>query len=115
MATERFEYPTHADNGTGLNLQDAMNDPLGAAEDCVTDHPLASVGTALAGGFVAGLLIAGMVSDMRRPRRRTLGQRAHDRFDTATDRAGDLLADVGHTVREAIYDAMPNDLVSRFR
>ena len=119
MATERFEYPTHADDGSNTwqdTMQHAMDDPLATAEQCVAEHPAASVGAALAGGFLAGLVVAGMVSDMTRSRRRrSYVDRAGDQFNQATNRAGNVLQDVGQTVRDAVYDAMPNDLLARFR
>ena len=116
MATERFEYPTHADDGNETAWQHAMDDPVAAAEECITDNPMASVGIALAGGFFAGLLVAGMVSDVSRSkRRRSYVSRAGNQVDQYASKAGNVLQDVGQTVREAVYDALPDDLVARFR
>ena len=120
MATERFEYPTHADDGKTWQdtMQGAIDDPVATAEECVTDHPLAAVGLTMAAGFVGGLLVAGMLSDVRRSRRpRSYVQRAGDRVSTAADRTGNFLADIGQTVRDAVADAVPDpdDLLARFR
>lgn len=121
MTTHRFEYPDHADDGQPSwqqTLQDAVDNPLETAEQCVAEHPLATVGATMAAGFLGGLVVAGMLADVRRSReRRSLPQRARREFSHATDRAGDLLGDITQTVRNAVADAMPDldDVMARFR
>ena len=125
MSNQRFEYPDHANDGSSNwqdTMQAAMEHPVETAEECVASNPLAAVGITMAAGFVGGLLVAGMMADVARTRRRTPIQRATDRASRvghqAADRAGDLLGDITASVRTAVTDALPDtveEVIARFR